>query len=686
MSTKLHRNTFKGGMDKETDPVQLENIKYSDGYNVSLSQDGRDKKLSSFFGTKTLGTVLAAGVVGVDNSVIHVMGMYEAIYLLDDVETKAALAFIYNSSNTTFSIFAVLEDGTIYTQYEEIITLSDDKRFVDCVIYKEGGTAYAYFSDYETELKKLPCVIDTTGKGGTEAYKREDIQLLRKGFKGDINRVIAIGQNNGGDLMCGTYQFALRLHNSSQNKYTKWGLLTNPAVIGMNYSTGERSYGGAGYVSAANITLTLDFDINYTSPELYTHYQLAVIENITGTQATTLTAKVLQPETMPAITTTYNYNTNKRAKELILVDELVVDDAAIKAVRTLAIKNNRLLVGNIKYHPLDYDRGNPVIATTTAPLQKVFTGEKSVAYRNLNNATNYVGYFRDELYRFGIVYEDEFGNYSRPKILDFSALENTNIVTRNNWIDSTSSSKDYRFPPRGNGKYGTLLGLGGDTQALGLRLMGVTNHPTWAVKFHIVRVPRKKKILFQTPIVPSILVQPAKAIGDYPSQKSSTDTEDIDVLNVEATNPDGSFVPKNFYHVLPKSLIRFGDFYGTVAEGGAVYASNLNSIFPSDGNKYALTPVAGGTTYNVNEDDNETLLYTNEATVVYEVQVYINEVNRDIVPADNVTITLASKVRGQSIWGAATTYSTYDTGVSTFSLNTTLNDYLFTIESLNQLV
>ena len=186
--------------------------------------------------------------------------------------------------------------------------------------------------------------------------------------------------------------------------------------------------------------------------------------------------------------------------------------------------------------------------------------------------------------------------------------------------------------------------------------------------------------------MPSILVQPAKAIGDYPSQKSSTDTEDIDVLNVEATNPDGSFVPKNFYHVLPKSLIRFGDFYGTVAEGGAVYASNLNSIFPSDGNKYALTPVAGGTTYNVNEDANETLLYTNEATVVYEFQAYINEVNRDIVAADKVTITIASKARGQNTWGSSTPYVNYDTTITTFSLNTTLNDYLFTIESLNQLI
>ena len=686
MPTKITKNSFQGGIDKDTDPKQVKNITYSDGYNVSLSQDGKEKKLSSFYGTTILSTLIASGTITANDN-IHVMGMYEAKYLIDSVEENAAIVFTYNakSGSELFSVFAVKEDGTVYTQYSEAITLTDTARFVDCVVYKEGGKSYAYFTDYEKAIKKLPCVITSSGKGDSTPYTREEILLLRTGFRGGITGIDVQRESDHatwkGDLLNGTYQFALRLFNNTENKYTKWGLFTNPVTVGMGYSTTEQSYGGVGYVSDADIALTMTFQEDYTA--LYTHFQIAVIENINGGNGGNLTAKVLQPEALSDAVSpynaTYSYATNKIAKELITVEEIVVDDAAIKAVKTLAIKNNRLLMGNVKYRPLDYDHGSgdPIIGDSTAATNTRLTDGKAVAYRDPDNATNKVGHFRGELYRYAVVYEDEFGNFSRPKVLDFSST-----------AAAADSGIDCKFPERNDGTMGTLLEANGDIQALGLNIVGLDNHPTWAVAAHIVRAPRKKKVLFQTPLVPSILVQPAKAVGDYPDQRqSSNETETLDPLNVEAANPEGSFVPKNFFHVLPKSLIRFGDFYGFTPNGGSV----ISTVYPADideaSNTFLLKKVTSGTSYNMPTEVERTL-YSASADNDYSIQVYLSDSSqRDIISGDQVTVDFYSRTIGTSSWGTPENFNY--TGTLTqgscvagaFSLDTTINDYKFEVQS-----
>jgi len=571
MATKLSKNTFHEGMDKDTDPIQVKPSKYTDAINLSISQDGRMGQLATFAGTDVHATPLVAtALIGGTNADIFVMGTYEAIYLIDGVETPMMLAFIYNENNTLFSVYAIKEDGTRYLQYSETVsTLTADKdKFVDCVIYKEGGTGYAYFTDYTQAMKKLPLVIAVSGKGGSTPYLREEIVLLRAGFRGEINQTINIRSGNGGDLLCGTYQFALRLHHNTQNKYTKWSLLTQPAVIGMGFSTTEQSYGGVGFVSDGDIRLTIDFEEDYTSGTgsgAYTHYQLAVIENINGGDDSSLTVKILHPETIVASSTTYDYLTNKVAKELVTIDELTLDDAAILAVKTLSIKNNRLIPGNVKYHPLDFDHpsGPPAVGSGTTTLRSSLGVNRAVGYRDYDNASNKVGYFRDEVYRFGVVYEDEFGNFSQVKVLDFD------VATDNK---ASAGTVDWRFPTRAN-KESALLDASGDIQAMGLDIQNLVNHPTWAKKLHIVRVPRKKKIQFQTPLVPSIIVQPARAKGNYPDTPDDGAGDELKTLNVEAANPDGTYMPKNFHHILPKNLVRFGDFYGTIETRGGVYGT-----------------------------------------------------------------------------------------------------------------
>ena len=584
MATKITKNSFQGGMDKDTDPRQLDPSKYTDAYMASISVDGKDGQLTAFKGIKNLEDLLLE-VDSVDHTKLKVMGMYEARVLLGasasaQVETLMGLLFVYDIKTLSFYVFAVEEDGTKYIMYKKVLTsdeaaeyASDGRYFVDCKIYKEAGTSYAYFTDGVFEPKKLKLDIIIGGKGDgtgvlpapTRYYTNEEVQLVRTGFRGNVSGVSVL---SGGELLCGTYQFAMRLANNTEKKYTKWSLLTNPVFIGFDETTTSKSYGGTGYISSNKITLTLESKEDYTS--LYTHYQIAVVENINGGDDSTLTVKLLQPEDISGFTstTTFDYESNKPAKELVSIDEVTVDDAQIKAFNTLEIKNNRLIPANVKYHPLDYDNDEPSVANNTIPLLKPFTDDGITAYSDADNSSSYVGYFRDELYRFGVVYEDKYGNFSKPKILNFSSCG----------ANQAGGGIDWKFPMRNDGLYGTLLDGSNDIQALGLSIKSLVNHPSWAIAVHIVRVPRKKKIQFQSPLVPSILVQPAKADGSYPDQRYSYAESDLDILNVEAANPDGTFIPKNFFHVLPKNMVRFGDVYENSGDSiGVFYVSHNNS-------------------------------------------------------------------------------------------------------------
>ena len=743
MPTKIHKNSFQGGMDKDTDPAQVENFKFLDGFNVSLSQDGKEKKISSFLGTTALQTL--AGTV-TDRSLVYIMGMYEAKAKIgstvsNQVDTNVAVVFLYdnNASSNEFQIFVIPEaGGAAYKTYKEDATFVGDDFYVDCVIHKEGGTSYAYFTDGEKAPKKLPLDILTGGKGSTATpYLREEILMIRHGFDGQITDV-AVTEDAGGDLLCGTYQFAVRLFNSTLNRYSKWSLMTQPVVVRMPFTKTTASYGGVGYVSSSEIGFNLTTITNYTTNLLYDYFQIAVVENINGGSDDQLTVKLLQPEPYAGTTEAYVYDTNKPAKELVGIDELTVDDAAIKNLKSLAIKNNRLLGLNVNYHNLEYDRNDPIVGSTTTPISitstlnggsaDAFNGTGATSYRDPDLASKYVGHFRDELYRYAVVYEDEFGNYSKPKVLDFSGVGL-----------NESSSIDWKFPPKKSGKYGSLLDAGGDIQPLGLGIKNLQNHPTWAVAAHIVRVPRKKKIQFQTPLIPSILVQPAKAVGGYPAQKLSTTGKTYDVLNVEATNPDGSFAPKNFFHVLPKSLIRFGDFYGSTVGGeagggtsGTVYASAFSEVTSEDfyegnDNTFSLrivpTSWTTSTAYSVGDEidnggalytcvvahtsgtfltdiatgkwaassvaayiydnktqDSETFKFTSSSTVSYTVKVFAGSSDRVILAGDSVSLTVQRRAIGSPDWETPATIDIYSYASDTLALDHGTYDYKINVE------
>jgi hypothetical protein len=684
MPTKIHQNTFQGGLNKDVDPKNLPNNQYVEAISISLTRDGKQTNPTPIKGTTSLETLLSG--TGINDADMHILGSYRVRGLVNGVNKDGIAAIVY-SDKLNFEEYQIyfydIAGDAKYLLYENTIDLTNADRYVDGVVYREDGVDYLYITDFQSPIKKIPCNTGATAPdNSTPIYTDIDVTLVRGGFQGEISSFTV---SSGGDLACGTYQFAYRLIHDGQNRYTKWTVITNPIPISQNVNGTDaittEAYGGVGYLSDAEIDITLTTDGDLSSS--YTHYQVAVIENLDGTEAPQLNVKILKPVTMFVTSTTYKYKTNKIAQGVVSIDELTIDDAAIEAVKTLAVKNNRLIAGNVKYHDLEYDSsgGDPAVGTTTIPIKQTFTGDRAVAYRDPNNNAK-VGYFRDEVYRFGVVYEDKYGNFSKPKVLDFSGLAVGN--------NKATSGIDFKFPARNDGNFGPLLdATNGDIVAIGLAIKNLTNHPTWARKVHIVRVPRKKNIIYQTPLVPSILVQPAKAEGLYPTTPDDLSGGELEELNVEAANPDGSYAPKNFFHMLPKSLLRYGDFYGVIETRGGVYGThNITSgayqWVPAAINE-TLTGLDGHTIY---VSDNEAGPYYRAKDVDSNVYIRMRWTSdstppvgfKDIVAGDALTVRVKRRAIGTTPFSTTVeTLVSYASTTALSPLDLTQYDYLIEI-------
>src|SRR5690606_31493745 len=206
---------------------------------------------------------------------------------------------------------------------------------------------------------------------------------------------------------------------------------------------------------------------------------------------------------------TYDYKSNSQIGSIPLED-ITVDLAQIERVKTLAVKDNRLIAGNVHYTELEMDNGAPAI-TSGSVITQASTSVDS--FSDDEFASKYKGHWRGEVYRYAAVYRDKYGNASAPQVLDLSGVTDNQI---------TAGLTDLKFPDRTDGDY-TLFNSSGQIQSLGLRLTGLTNHPSWARSVEIVRVDRKgrfKNILFQTPIIPMTKVYGTGALHTYPTQPS----------------------------------------------------------------------------------------------------------------------------------------------------------------------
>ena len=295
------------------------------------------------------------------------------------------------------------------------------------------------------------------------------------------------------------------------------------------------------------------------------------------------------------------------------------------------------------------ERGiNLTVSQTQAALDDLVTNPESKqgGYKNPRNVVKAKSYFREEVYRYGITWVDEFGCWSQPLPFDFSSknarvvtsygnsinlsqdiatnvrrirpvssslgfsigdyvgiqnvsdtganndiafLEITEIfsdgsiivnykedqfpntslyndfIAGNTTVSTTlggeyshaTSGVDWKFPSRENAAFPMMSAYDENTQRqvrpedgfiqpIGLHISGIGGHPEWAKAFAIVRVRRLQNIVWQSPLINTIVVMPSV----FPQGESFCTTK------TAGNDPIGAFGPKVLTKGISRNIVR----------------------------------------------------------------------------------------------------------------------------------
>ncbi len=626
VNNKITKNSFSGGRNSDVNVAALPPDQYISAHNVDFLANG------NFYGLQNINssTKLAQFV---NDPNIKEIGSAPCKFTIDGVNTYCIIYFTMSSTTGTYNIWTYdTQSQVLYALYEELYGAgyNTPDRCVDIINYPEGGIDHVYFTDAYNEVRQLTCIIDTPWvPNSLTAY---DLALQQRGSNGTI---ALVDITSGGSLLTGTYQFAYRMCDPSTKKFAKWSYITNPVHVYDANNTNAPVHAGIGLI--ANRRIILNITPSAEEIAAFPFIQLAVIENIAATPATTVSLQEFVAYTGGAsMQLTYASNTRVASTP---IDGFVIDPAQILSAKTLRTTNNRLFLGNITYANLEFDspfnNGIPAVSTGTiiGRTSSNIGSTQGDSYSSDKFSSMFVGYFRNELYRFGVVYKDKYGNRSYVSPLDMR-----NVVDNQATALSGTGEKDMKFPSRSFNKKYTLFNSNGQMQGLGLSL-SLQNHPTWAVEMEIVRVPRNKNILFQTPLIPMMSVDGTGAIGNYPS-KTNADGDGgvpLDHVGAQPMTAGKVYVPKNMFWPEGRDLTGFGN---EVAASGSQPAVNRGEVYLNNGpdtcnlNFSMLFPTA-----NMYEDNLpaangriNTFIYTGSEKVEFVDQAllklnYVNGVN-----------------------------------------------------------
>lgn len=562
MSYQIHKNTFEGGLDTNTTYSKVPSNKYVSATNINLVSTGNFHALENIKGTTNVMNFISS-----TNAVV--LGEFASKYKIGDTEGVPCITSFIAINGGASSTFQIICYDTVndisYFLYEETFDGTDyftTDRVVSGVLYPENSIDIFYFTDFYNEIRKIKCEIPSPYV--TNFLTPLDLKVIQHGANGYVS-LQAINES-GGSLFCGSYQIAYQLLNPSTNQFTNFSLFSNPIQVTTKSSSTSYtdSKSGVGIQTSKGIYVTITPSAEEI--EYYTHFRLAVIENIEPnginvSKAQLTPIKAISDFDLGSAIGPVPYTTNTRVGT-IDISEILVDKAAIESVKTLVVRENRLVGGNIKYKSLDYDNGTPVI--NTGVILQQGGGVYDDYFSNDYLASLYRGYFRDEVYRFAISYYDENGNFSYPSVLNLASVVNNQIG---------SGATDMKFPARsqkiGSTTY-SIMSASDGIKSLGLRLADITNHPKWARGFVILRAKRLKNVLFQTPVVPMNKVYSVGAIEEYPTfvnELSGTTTRRTEYAEADPMGPFTTFVPRNYLRLRGMDIVQEVTPLGATSSG-----------------------------------------------------------------------------------------------------------------------
>jgi hypothetical protein len=412
----------------------------------------------------------------------------------------------------------------------------------------------------------------------------------------------------------------------------------------------------------ANKKIVLDIPFQGDEYTFYDSIQLAVIKNIDGLAIPSSVAYITEPSKEWYDNHTQVEYTGSAAENVVDVSEIVTEDAAIKCAKTQVIKDNRLFRGNITYYDFKNDRGATTFDNATSIQETTYykIGEETNWKKGYFHDEVYaygIGYI-DEYNNVGLVepldfgslywqnrtnttttivqiipqYEDiyvveltsvsglEVGDYMEMngnivQVADINTISSTVIVKGNPGatISSTAyllygqkgnqaNNWSWKFPKRSDNQY-TILDDNSNPQAMGLRITGIKNYPSWAKGAVIVRQKRKKNILYQMPHIPTVGVMGVPTQGIGPITFDKNDPYNLSLYNDDKADYEGQFdciAPKVMGLGMAKNIAKWQKrftwtaddrYYVTFYPFYANHLYNFSDDQPLDYNNSSATPL-----------------------------------------------------------------------------------------------
>ncbi len=640
---QISTNNFNKGLNKDIELKKQPNTTLRDAVNIDLTEEGNFGALTNMRGSKFIVDILET-TVGV--SEINILGAFDCIGLFNGEEKPAIIYFVKVGIPTeTDRIIVVDIEGIVdvnnnknpvahqlYPNSNDSTSLNfPSEGTVDAYYHREKNKNQIYFVDHVNPIRVIK----------VDQYAEQTLKGITLRPKSHIDNIIVINSVDGGDLLAGTYQFAFRYHNTQTLVQSTWSLITNPfpivkAKIGFGW-TGGKIGEKIGEKILLNVVQSAEGKKGFDA------IQLAVVKNNDGSKLPQTLAFLLTPSTEWFINPSTIEYAGTETTTSVDISELVIEDANVLTSKTIEQKDGHLFLGNVKFTDLSYDKGDPTFSNVITKQEVIDGGHTSPHFTN-----KFKSYWREEVYRFGITYMDEFGNWAPPRPLDFSPFHKFNIDTnstaalkilskiftsatksteltidpsgavystlgKGDWIglfgaptpptsgvasqrhkvisvDSgtnkvvvkgdtgliTSSNerikqlfgekgnhaqadvKDFKFPSREIPEF-SLLDSKDDPTAIGLTITGIKNHPSWAKAFAIVRLPRKKNIIFQTPQINTIAVEGVLTPGDFFDSTTATNVVEegwISDNNTQGYNmKEDHFAPKAHFRGVARNIV-----------------------------------------------------------------------------------------------------------------------------------
>jgi len=313
-------------------------------------------------------------------------------------EQNKHIFFITNPELENSQIGYMDNNDCIYNIYIEAPCLNFNVKYpIHKIVHKitNCGTEIYWTDGYNPrrylDLNNIPFVLAPLSQFCSPTYTDEiDCNQLKMQPNFNIPELSIIDVTTGGELIAGTYQFAIQYADPAGNPYTSYYSVTNPTPIADIFLTTVNFNYPVGKSIVVNIN---NLDISGQ----FQYYNLAVIKTINDITSVELVGTYFINNDNMQITYT---GQNVEQERLVIADifeKYPYYDIAqdLTAVQDILVWDNLTSIDRINYQK---------IASGINLLWETYKMPADEDYSDELNATNLRGYLRDEVYAFEIVF------------------------------------------------------------------------------------------------------------------------------------------------------------------------------------------------------------------------------------------------------------------------------------------